>query len=46
MGPRAGIDAAENKKKYLALAGNRTPAVQPVDIKTELSRYKLIYEYI
>jgi hypothetical protein len=29
MGLRAGLDAVE-KKKILSLAGNNTPAVQPV----------------
>jgi hypothetical protein len=35
--PRAGLDDVENRKK-LALAWNRTPAVHPVVIPTELSR--------
>jgi hypothetical protein len=30
VGPRAGLDAVEKKKKSLATAGNRTTAVQPV----------------
>jgi hypothetical protein len=34
--PRADLDAVK-KRKYLASAGNRTPAVQPVAIPTELS---------
>jgi hypothetical protein len=30
MGPRAGLEAVELKKKSLDPTGNRTPAVQPV----------------
>jgi hypothetical protein len=39
MGPRAGLDAVD---KILAPTGNRTRAVQPVAIPTELSRLVLL----
>jgi hypothetical protein len=38
VGPRAGRNTVKRDRKRLALAGNRTPAVQPVAIPTELSR--------
>jgi hypothetical protein len=38
VGPRAGVDAVWSREKYFAPAGNRTPAVEPVAIPTELSR--------
>jgi hypothetical protein len=47
VGPGVGLDAAQWRKKYLAPAGNRIPAVQAVSfsILTELSRDTLsIYE--
>jgi hypothetical protein len=42
VGPRAGLNATEMRKKYLAPKENRTPVPQlstpyPVDIPTELS---------
>jgi hypothetical protein len=37
VGRRTGLDAVE-KKKYLAPAGYRIPAVHPVAVTTELSR--------
>jgi hypothetical protein len=37
VGPRDGLDVVE-KRKTSSPAGNRTPAVQPVAIPTELSR--------
>jgi hypothetical protein len=39
VGPRSGLDPME---KSLASAGNRTPAIQPVAIPTELSRLIII----
>jgi hypothetical protein len=36
VGPRASLNSV-SREKYPLLAGNRTPAVQPVTIPTELS---------
>jgi hypothetical protein len=38
VGPRASLDSVD-KRKSLAPAENRTPAVQPVAIPTSLSRF-------
>jgi hypothetical protein len=39
VGPRPGLDA-EEKRKILAPAGNRTPSVQPVAMAAKLSWLK------
>jgi hypothetical protein len=42
VNPRASLGALE-KRKNSCPAGNRTPAVQPVSISTELFRLRLLY---